>query len=75
MIPYGCQEWGYHLFCKNKLKIIQRYVVVVLASISLSSDERELNFAIVMVDSFNLLKCSSKTPSIEMDFQPEKYCE
>ena len=54
---------------------IRRFVAVVLASWSLSSDNWEWNCAIGIVDGFNLLKWSSVTPSIEMYLKPEKYCE
>ena len=55
-------------------RIIQRCVAVVLENLSLSLDKWKKNCSIGMVDGFNLLKCSSATPSIEMYLQPDKYC-
>ena len=56
-------------------RIMIRFVSLVLASLSISSDKLELNCSIGIFDSFILLKCSSAPPSIEIGLQPENYCE
>ena len=58
----------------NRIRI-KICVAVVLASWSLPWDNQEWSCDIGMGNGFNMLKCSSATTSIEMDLQPDNYCE
>ena len=73
VIPHGCQEWRYPLFEKKMNNNTKMFLVLV--SWSLASDEQEWNFDIGMVNGLNFQSISYATPSIEMDLNPEKYCE